>query len=227
LSSPFITIDGTGARHGRHEDYVVNDAALVYMRERGVEVHVIDKLAAHPQVFRSLMVWLEHLAALPFDVCDRGLLGALREGALWGSIRDHGLLDNTVVVSHDAGQFRGGSHALCWVCRAPGAQADARNASAGTSSQGDPRSHLAVLSHSEGLEEHTFSSAGAWPHAAFRPDLRSRDRLSGAGQAAAKIASPKSGLLRVLDYPDIPLHTNASENDIRACVSKRKLSGAR
>ena len=35
----------------------------------------------------------------------------------------------------------------------------------------------------------------------------------------------KSELLRVLDYPDIPLHTNASENDIRACVTKRKISG--
>jgi|UPI00068DBFA1 hypothetical protein len=153
------------------------------------------------------MVWLEHLAALPFDVCDRGLLGALSEGALWGSIRDHGLLDNTVVVSDDAGPFRGGSHALCWgTCRAPGAQADARNAPAGTSGQGDPRSHLAVQSHSEALEGQTFSSAGT---------------------TAAKIASPKSELLRVLDYPDIPLHTNASENNIRACVTKRKLLAAR
>jgi hypothetical protein len=26
-------------------------------------------------------------------------------------------------------------------------------------------------------------------------------------------------------HPEIPLHTNASENDIRACVTKRKISG--
>ena len=32
-------------------------------------------------------------------------------------------------------------------------------------------------------------------------------------------------LLRVLDRPEIPLHTNASENDIRAFVTKRKISG--
>jgi hypothetical protein len=37
------------------------------------------------------------------------------EGALWGSIRSHGLLDHTVIVSDDAGQFRIGTHALCWV----------------------------------------------------------------------------------------------------------------
>jgi hypothetical protein len=32
-------------------------------------------------------------------------------------------------------------------------------------------------------------------------------------------------LLRVLDRPEIPLNTNASENDIRTFVTKRKISG--
>ena len=35
----------------------------------------------------------------------------------------------------------------------------------------------------------------------------------------------KDELLRVLDRPEIPLNTNASENDIRAFVTKRKISG--
>ena len=34
----------------------------------------------------------------------------------------------------------------------------------------------------------------------------------------------KEALLRVLDRPEIPLNTNASENDIRAIVTKRKIS---
>jgi hypothetical protein len=37
------------------------------------------------------------------------------EGALWGSIKAHGLLNGTVIVSDDAGQFQVGRHALCWV----------------------------------------------------------------------------------------------------------------
>ena len=32
-------------------------------------------------------------------------------------------------------------------------------------------------------------------------------------------------VLRVLERPEIPLNTNASENDIRAFVTKRKISG--
>ena len=31
--------------------------------------------------------------------------------------------------------------------------------------------------------------------------------------------------MRVLERPEIPLHTNASENDIRGFVTKRKISG--
>ena len=35
----------------------------------------------------------------------------------------------------------------------------------------------------------------------------------------------KSELLKVLERPDIPLHTNGSENDVRCHVTKRKISG--
>jgi hypothetical protein len=41
----------------------------------------------------------------------------------------------------------------------------------------------------------------------------------------ARLHRRKAELLRVLERPEIPLHTNASENDIRACVTKRKVSG--
>jgi len=35
----------------------------------------------------------------------------------------------------------------------------------------------------------------------------------------------KAELLKILERPEIPLHTNASENDLRACVTKRRISG--
>jgi hypothetical protein len=37
------------------------------------------------------------------------------EGALWGSVKAHGFLPDTVIVSDDAGQFNVGQHGLCWV----------------------------------------------------------------------------------------------------------------
>src|SRR3954451_21153197 len=41
----------------------------------------------------------------------------------------------------------------------------------------------------------------------------------------ARLHANKAELLRVLDRPEIPLHTNGSENDIRAQVTRRKVSG--
>ena len=41
----------------------------------------------------------------------------------------------------------------------------------------------------------------------------------------ARLRERKAELLRVLDRPGIPLHTNGSENDIRAQVTKRTISG--
>jgi hypothetical protein len=35
----------------------------------------------------------------------------------------------------------------------------------------------------------------------------------------------KAKLLTVLERPDVPLHTNTSENDIRTHVTRRKVSG--
>ena len=41
----------------------------------------------------------------------------------------------------------------------------------------------------------------------------------------ARLHRRKHELLKVLERPEIPLHTNASENDLRACVTKRRISG--
>ena len=43
--------------------------------------------------------------------------------------------------------------------------------------------------------------------------------------ALGKIHGKREQLLLVLDHPEIPLHNNLSENDIRQYVKKRKISG--
>src|SRR4051812_46675163 len=66
-----------------------------------------------------------------------------------------------------------------------------------------------------------------------RAELRARfDRLFGRrtdfvvlDRLLARLCANKRDFLRVLDRPEIPLHTNGSENDIRAQVTRRKVSG--
>ncbi|WP_371836224.1 transposase [Ochrobactrum sp. Q0168] len=44
-------------------------------------------------------------------------------------------------------------------------------------------------------------------------------------QLLARLLRRKEKRLKVLERPEIPLRTNASENDLRSCVIKRKISG--
>src|SRR4051794_10818021 len=99
-------------------DYVVNAEALAYMRQRALAGPVIDRLAADAERhFADEAAWLAHLERL-------GIAGLrvtpdpvriATEGAVWGSIKAHGLLPDTVILSDAAGQFALDRHALCWV----------------------------------------------------------------------------------------------------------------
>ncbi len=42
----------------------------------------------------------------------------------------------------------------------------------------------------------------------------------------ARLKRRKAELLKVLEKPELPLHNNASEQDIREFVKKRKISGS-
>jgi len=101
-----------------HADYVINDEALAYMRDRALSAQVIQLLVDHPdRHFANHQEWQAHLERLgiaALTVTPNPLLIA-SEGALWGSIKAHGFLDRTVIVSDDAGQFDVGRHALCWI----------------------------------------------------------------------------------------------------------------
>ena len=101
-----------------HTDYVVDETALAYMRRHNLAGPVIDRLASHPQrSFPDRQAWAAHLGALSIAALEvtPDPVKIATQGAMWGAINQHGLLGNTVVVSDDAGQFRVGTHALCWV----------------------------------------------------------------------------------------------------------------
>jgi hypothetical protein len=61
--------------------------------------------------------------------------------------------------------------------------------------------------------------------ARFERIFRRRTGFVTLDRLLARLHARKAELLRVLDRPEIPLHTNGSENDLRACVTRRKISG--
>ena len=141
-------------------------------------------------------------------------------------VTHHGLLDGTVVVSDDAGQFRVGSHALCWVH----AERLVHKLLPATAEQ---RRAVAVTRE---LIWWLYADLKAWKRdpcprraaalrARFDRVFRRRTGYMTLDRLLARLHRRKGELLRVLQHPDIPLHTNGSENDLRACVIKRKVSG--
>src|SRR3954447_12754597 len=100
-----------------YADYVINAEALAYMRRRALAGPVIARLAEHPERhFPDEAAWLRHLERLGIAALEVAPdpVRIATEGAVWGSVKAHGLLPDTVILSDDAGQFALDRHALCW-----------------------------------------------------------------------------------------------------------------
>jgi hypothetical protein len=212
-----------------HPDYVINAAALASMREHALAGPVIAQLSAHPQQsFADAAAWQAHLARLgiPELAVTPDPVRVATEGALWGAIQAHGLVPDTVIVSDDAGQFRVGQHALCWVH----AERLVHKLDTFTEQQRTVQQHLRRLIWWFYRDLKAYARE---PSRRRRTALRARfDRIFKRrtgfvvlDRLLARLHANKTELLRVLERPAIPLHTNGSENDIRAQVTRRKISG--
>jgi transposase IS66 family protein len=212
-----------------HPDYVINAEALAYMRERGLSASLIEQLAGQPERhFPDRAAWQAHLERLgiPDLKVSPDPVRIATEGALWGAITAHGLLPGTVIVSDDAGQFLVGCHALCWVH----AERLVHKLDTFTDHQRRMQQHLRSLIWWFYRDLKAYRRE---PTPRRRSELRARfdrifQRRTGfvvLDRLLARLHANKPELLRVLDRPEIPLHTNGSENDIRAQVTRRKVSG--
>ena len=209
--------------------YVINDAALGYMKDRQLPQAVIDTFADHNErIFSRPEDWERHLQALGLTdlkvTPDPVLIAS--EGALWGAIIAEDRLANSVILSDDAGQFHVGDHALCWV------HAE-RLVYKLVPANDRQRNAIEVARRMIWWFYRQLKAFKLAPNPERAAELRARfDRifLRRTGYATLdrllkRLHANKQQLLRVLDRPDIPLNTNASENDIRAVVTKRKISG--
>jgi hypothetical protein len=213
-----------GLLRAGHPDHVLNAAAAAYMLEHGVPEAIIAALLAHERrSFADEAAWNAHLARFSLGAGHQRLV---TEATLVGSIVARGLLAETVIVSDDAGQFDVLTHALCWVH----AERHLRRLICGSEEQ----QRLVDLQRQ--LVWWLYADLKLYkddPTPARRAALRARfDRVLGRvtgfaelDATVARLRANKDELLLVLDRPEIPLHTNGSENAIRCFVTKRRISG--
>ena len=147
-------------------------------------------------------------------------------GCLAGSVLEHGINPNIVIVSDDAGQFNVLLHALCWI------HAE-RTIHKLVGFNDEQREALETIltqiwdfyKELKDYREYPSTEKKAMLKARFDEIFTTRTCFETLNQALQRLHNNKSELLLVLERPALPLHNNLSEGDIREYVKRRKISG--
>lgn len=207
------------------QDYRLTDPAFSYMSKQKLPKEALEKLRSHlNQIFVDKGSWQTLLTKL--SITKKRHQRIATEGALLASVLHYGLCADLVIVSDDAGQFNVLLHALCWI-------------------HAERLIHkLFPLNenHREALDrvrDQIWTLYGSLKAYKMAPDPNEVEKITQAfddifsqqtsfatlNKALMRINKNKDELLLVLERPEIPLHTNSSETDIRDYVKKRKISG--
>ena len=209
-----------------HGDYVISEDALSYIQRQSFPQPLLARLAEDTaRHLATAADWKQHLEQLGITK-DRHVRIAT-EGALLGSVLHHGFSKELVILSDDAGQFNILIHALCWIHAErtihkliPCSDEEAK-AIAGIRDR-IWQFYRDLKAYKEMPEETTKVALAKCFDEIFATETCS----AVLNAALRRLARNKDELLLVLERPDIPLHNNLSERDIREYVKKRKISGS-
>jgi hypothetical protein len=204
--------------------YVINETALVYWNQQGLSEVLLNNLTKGPLEFAGEEAWKAHLAEL--RITNERHVRIATEGTLLGGLIDRGVSPNLIVLSDGALQFVILLHAACWIhAERPLIKMAPHN-----------DEHRAVIETIRGQIWELYKALKTYkvnPDPTQKPILEARfDTLVGqrtgypnVNQVLNSMREMKADLLRVLEHPEIPLHNNAEESDIREFVKRRKISG--
>ena len=213
--------------HGDQRLYAINETTRAYWKRQKLAVAVVEKLSQGPQEFAEPggeSAWQARLAELAID--DERHVRIATEGALLGGLVARGVSPQLLVLSDGAPQFVVFVHASCWIhAERPLARMVPYN-----------DEHRVVIEKVRTQIWELYKDLKAYrqqPDAAGKPLLEARfdalceqrtgyPRIDG---VLKEMRDHKADLLRVLERPEVPLHNNAEESDIREYVKKRKISG--
>lgn len=204
--------------------YVINETTLVYWNQQGLPEALLNNLATGPLEFADEEAWKARLAEL--RITNERHVRIATGGTLLGGLTDRGVSPNLIVLSDGALQFVILLHAACWIhAERPLIKMVPHN-----------DAHRAVIETIRGQLWELYKALKTYklnPDPAQKPLLEARfdtlvEQRTGypnVDQVLKSMCERKADLLRVLEHPEIPLHNNAEESDIREFVKRRKISG--
>jgi len=210
---------------GACRGYAINEVALAYWKKQKMPQEWAEKLSAGFLCFVDDGAWQAYLSEL--GLAER-LMKTATEGALLGVLIELGVSPELVVLSDGAPQFDLFVHASCWVhIERPLARVIPYN-----------EAHRVAIEQVRQQIWELYQDLKAYrakPEPTAKASLEARfDALAGQqtiyttsiGQVLKEIRDHRADLLRVLERPEVPLHNNGAESDIREYVKKRKISGS-
>jgi len=212
------------ALRGPHTDYVINGVALAYWRRQKLPLAVVDRLRHSPRRFADPTAWRAHLRRL--GITGPRHVQIASEGALLGSLIAHGVSPELVILSDGAGQYDVLAHAACWIhAERPLARMipySEEHRAAIAKARGEIWELYQEL---KGYREHPDPSRRAALASKFDTMCGRHTGFPSVDGVLEGMAAHRAALLRVLERPCVPLHTNLSERHLRDYVKKRKISG--
>lgn len=210
---------------GCETDYVITSESLSYMEAQGLKSSQYVRIkGALGRILANEDDWNSFLRMV--GIRQEKEIRIVTEAALLGSILYHGINPNLVILSDEAGQFNILLHALCWI------HAE-RKLSVLLPFNDYERNILETIRDEIWSYYHDLKMYKDSPNEDKKCQLETRfeeiftqkTKFETINKALKSIYDIKQGLLMVLDRPDVPLHNNGTENDIRVQVTKRKVHG--
>ncbi len=204
-----------------YKDYVLNVDALAYMADRGLPKKILPELAARENTILSdEQAWNAFLN-------DLGITGASHiqiaaEGALVGSLMEHGFNTDLVIVSGDAGQFNVFLHALCWIHAERSVNKMTGFNERQRQTLEDKKSEIwKFYEKLKEYKENPTTRRKIFIERRFDEIFQEKTDFATLNETLKRIHANKDELLLVLKRPEIPLHNNLSESDIREYEKRR------
>jgi hypothetical protein len=207
-------------------EYVINHDALDYMESQGLPKGPLTQLKAHQsRCFDNEAQWTACLIVL--NITTERHVRIATEGALLGSVLEHGFNRDLVIISDDAGQFNVLLHALCWIHAERSVNSLVGFNDGQRKAIEDTRSKIWDLyADLKRYKQAANDKKKAHIEARFDTIFSAKTCFETLNKTLKGLRNNKAELLFVLERPDIPLHNNESERDIREYVKRRKISGS-
>jgi hypothetical protein len=211
------------------EDHVLNGDALFAMECYGLPQDLLqymaEVVAEGSRVFSGVPAWEQWLGGTPITAEHHRRI--VTEAVLWASLMYHDTIMHQVLISDDAPQFKvlGLMNALCWVHAERGIDRLLPVSDAQRRAQEQVQDEIWQF-YQQLKAYRTAPSARQSAHLRreFERIFTQTTCFPELDVILGRLHTKQEHLLLVLDRPEIPLHNNVSENDIRDYVKKRRIS---